>query len=291
MDFFDCDCRSMLRKENIILVNTIHHTLLMNTASIDQVISRLDAIMQDCIREKIKAGYFTALYHKVTCKVKEALVNGEFEDAERMEKLDTIFAGRYIEAWEGWRAGKPISQSWSVAFSEAKKPLALVLQHMMLGVNAHINLDLGIAAAETSRSGDIHSMRRDFVRINAILNAVLLDVLKDLQRVSPLSSLLGLHSRNQQSMLINFTIEVARDGAWCFAEDLWHLPEGEWPAAIAERDGEIFGLGQNMAEMKGLLKLTAIAIRIFEWNNAAKVINTLREGSKVKFSSAVAVAA
>ncbi|NTS39391.1 hypothetical protein HRG84_00620 [Flavisolibacter sp. BT320] len=262
----------------------------MNTASINHVINRLDAIMQDCLREKIKAGYFTALYHKVTCKVKEALLKGEFENAERMEKLDTIFAGRYIDAWEGWRAGKPISQSWAVAFGESKKSLTLVLQHMMLGVNAHINLDLGIAAAETCRGGDIHAMRRDFVRINAILNAVLLDVLKDLQRVSPLSSLLGLHSRNQQSMLINFTIEVARDGAWCFAEDLWHLPEEEWPAAIVERDKEIFGLGQNMAEAKGLLKLTAIAIRIFEWNNAAKVINTLRQGSKVKFHEVTTVA-
>lgn len=271
------------------MLNPIRHTLLMNTASIDQVISRLDAIMQQCIKEKIKAGYFTALYHKVTCKVKEALLNGEFEDAERMKKLDTIFAGRYIEAWEGWRAGRPISQSWAVAFGEAKKPLTLVLQHMMLGVNAHINLDLGIAAAETCKDGDIHAMRRDFVRINAILNAVLLDVLKDLQRVSPLSSLLGLHSRNQQSMLINFTIEVARDGAWCFAEDLWHLPEAEWPAAIAERDGDIFGLGQNMTQMKGLLKLTAITIRIFEWNNAAKVIAVLRQGSKVKFHATTTV--
>jgi hypothetical protein len=260
----------------------------MNTSAIDAVIDRLEAIMQECIREKNKAGFFTALYHKVTCKVKEALLNGEFEDAERMEKLDTLFAGRYIDAWEGWKTGRPISQSWAVAFGASKKTLTLVLQHMMLGVNAHINLDLGIAAVETSKGGDIHDMRRDFVRINAILNAVLLDVLKDLQRVSPLSSLLGLHARNQQSMLINFTIEVARDGAWCFAEDLWHLPEADWPAAITERDKEIFQLGQNMAQMKGLLKLTAIAIRIFEWNNAAKVINVLREGSKVKFNSGVA---
>ena len=75
----------------------------MNTAAIDAVISRLEATMQECIREKNKAGLFTALYHKVTCKVKEALLAGEFEDAERMEKLDTIFAARYIEAWEGWR--------------------------------------------------------------------------------------------------------------------------------------------------------------------------------------------
>ncbi|HEV7333390.1 MAG TPA: DUF5995 family protein [Flavisolibacter sp.] len=255
----------------------------MNTTSIDTVIDRLEAIMQECIREKNKAGFFTALYHKVTCKVKEALLNGEFEDSSRMEKLDTIFAGRYIDAWEGWKRNRPISQSWAVAFKEAKKPLALVLQHMMLGVNAHINLDLGIAAAETCKDGDIHAMRRDFVRINAILNAVLLDVLKDLQRVSPLSSLLGLHSRNRQSMLINFTIEVARDGAWCFAEDLWHLTEAEREAFITERDKEIYQLGQNMAETKGLLKLTAIAIRIFEWNNAAKVIHVLRESSKVKF--------
>lgn len=260
---------------------------LMNTASIDAVIARLEAIMQECIREKNKVGFFTALYHKVTCRVKEALLNGEFEDSERMEKLDTIFAGRYIAAWEGWRRGDRISQSWAVAFAQASKPMTLVLQHMLLGVNAHINLDLGIAAVETCKGGDIHPLRRDFVRINAILNAVLMDVLKDLQRVSPLSSLLGLHSRNRQSMLINFTIEVARDGAWCFAEDLWRLDEQQRGVFISERDQDIFALGQNMTEVKGLLKLTAIIIRLIEWNNAANVIQVLRESRKTKFHERV----
>ena len=255
----------------------------LNTTAIDAVITRLEAIVEECIREKNKAGFFTALYHKVTCKVKEALLNGEFEDSARMEKLDAIFAGRYIDAWDGWRRNENISQSWTVAFAQAKKPMTLVLQHMLLGVNAHINLDLGIAAVETCKEEDIHSLRRDFVRINAILNAVLLDVLKDLQRVSPLSSLLGLHSQNRQSMLINFTIEVARDGAWCFAEDLWHLEESNRAALIAERDKEIFQLGQNLTEAKGLLQLTATIIRIFEWNNAANVINVLRESSKATF--------
>ncbi|MDQ3279355.1 MAG: DUF5995 family protein [Bacteroidota bacterium] len=255
----------------------------MNTASIDAVISRLEAILQTCIQEKNKAGFFTALYHKVTCRVKEALLNGEFENAERMEKLDSIFAGRYLAAWDGWRRGDHISQSWTVAFAEAKKPMTLVLQHLLLGVNAHINLDLGIAAVETCKGGDIHPLRRDFVRINGILNAVLMDVLKDLQRVSPLSSLLGLHARNRQSMLINFTIEVARDGAWCFAEDLWRLPEHERDAFMKSRDEDIFALGQNMTGAKGLLKLTAVAIRLFEWNNAANVISVLRESNKAKF--------
>ena len=256
----------------------------MNSTSIDTVISQLEEIIEECIREKNKAGYFTALYYKVTCRVKEAMLKGEFEDNTRMERLDTLFAKRYIDAWKAWRNKEPLTLSWQIAFSQAKQPLTLVLQHMLLGVNAHINLDLGIAAAETCRDEDIHAMRRDFVRINAILNAVFLDVIKDVQRVSPMSSFLGFHSRNKQSMLINFTIEVARDGAWCFAEELWHAKEEDKTNLIAERDKEIFRLGQNLSTTNGLLRLTAAIVRLFEWNNAAKVINVLREGRKVKFN-------
>lgn len=263
----------------------------MNTTSIDTVISKLDAIAEDCIHRKNKAGYFTALYHKVTCQVKEAIVKGDFEDGSRMEKLDTIFANRYIDAWMAWQRKEPVSQSWQIAFSAAKQPLALLLQHLLLGINAHINLDLGIAAAETCKDEDIHPMRRDFVRINAILNTVFMDVIKDVQRVSPVSSFLGFHARNSQSMLINFTIEVARDGAWCFAEELWHAKDADKERMIAERDKEIYQLGHNLVITKGLLHLTALVVRLFEWNNAAKVIDVLRRGKKVKFNEGKTTAA
>lgn len=45
----------------------------------------------------------------------------------------------------------------------------LILQHLLLGINAHINLDLGIAAAQTSPGDDLPDLRNDFVEINRVL--------------------------------------------------------------------------------------------------------------------------
>ena len=97
----------------------------------------------------------------------------------------------------------------------------LVLQHLLLGMNAHINLDLGIAAAETAAGHGLAATRRDFVAINGILAELTGDVMSSLRRVSPLLSLMGLHATRYNSILIQFSISNARDGAWCFAEELY----------------------------------------------------------------------
>jgi hypothetical protein len=253
--------------------------------TIDDIIIRLENIMDIAIREKDRSGYFAALYHKVTCAVKEGVARGDFEDGERMERLDVIFASRYLDAWQAWRNKEAVTASWKIAFEKTKITRTLILQHLLLGVNAHINLDLGIAAVETQNGNDLAALRRDFVRINALLSSLLLDVLKDIQRVSPLSSILGLHAKNNKSMLINFTIESARDGAWCFAEDLSNKQEAS-REFINDRDKEIEKLAQNLSSSKGLLRITTFIIRLFEWNNAAKVITVLRTGKKTKLNDA-----
>lgn len=258
----------------------------MQAETIEEVIIQLEAIIDECIKTKNRAGYFAALYHKVTCAVLEGIRKNEFEDRERMARLDVLFANRYIAAWHASKKKSSMSKSWRAAFEQTKKRSTLVLQHLLLGINAHINLDLGIAAVETMNGEEISVLRRDFVRINTLLSSLLLDVLKDIQRVSPLSSILGLHARNGKSMLINFTIESARDGAWCFAEELSVLVPGG-ADFVNKRDGEIAKLGLNLSTSKGLLKITTLVIRLFEWNNPAKVIAVLRASHKTKFNEAV----
>ena len=67
-----------------------------------------------------------------------------------MEKLDVIFANRYIKAYYQYQTQQPASKTWEAAFVEADNYWIIVLQHLLLGMNAHINLDLGIAAAQIS---------------------------------------------------------------------------------------------------------------------------------------------
>ncbi len=66
--------------------------------TIDEVIQQLEKIVGWARDNQGRLGYFAALYRKVTVKVKEGIADGFFKDAMRMERLDVIFANRYLEA-------------------------------------------------------------------------------------------------------------------------------------------------------------------------------------------------
>src|SRR5690606_41399624 len=59
----------------------------------------------------------------------------------------------------------------------------LVLQHLLLGMNAHINLDLGIAAAETAPGTALPALKRDFDEITTLLGEMLDDVQDRIGRI------------------------------------------------------------------------------------------------------------
>ena len=59
-----------------------------------------------------------------------------------------IFANRYLKAYSDFQNNKVVSKSWEVAFKGTERFWPIVLQHLLAGMNAHINLDLGIAAAK-----------------------------------------------------------------------------------------------------------------------------------------------
>jgi hypothetical protein len=71
--------------------------------SIDDVISALDKIVLTSKQNNDPAGYFAALYRKVTITLKEGIASGFFDDGSRMEQLDVVFAKRYLDAYSGNR--------------------------------------------------------------------------------------------------------------------------------------------------------------------------------------------
>jgi hypothetical protein len=54
------------------------------------------------------------------------------------------------------------SHCWRIAFDAADRQEPPVLQHLLLGMNAHINYDLGIAAADTYPGAALVPLHRDF---------------------------------------------------------------------------------------------------------------------------------
>ena len=80
--------------------------------TIDEVLEALDGIIKQAEENNDTAGYFAALYRKVTARVKQGIASNEFEDGARMEQLDVIFANRYIDAYVAWKNDEPVTASW-----------------------------------------------------------------------------------------------------------------------------------------------------------------------------------
>ncbi len=102
---------------------------------------------------------FAALYRQTTRTIGARVAAGHFDDADRMGLLVTAFAARYTGPVEAWLAGGTVPRCWRGAFEAAASGEHVILQHLLMGLNAHINLDLGVAAARVCPGEEIHSLR------------------------------------------------------------------------------------------------------------------------------------
>lgn len=248
----------------------------MQARTINEVIRQLDNIIDWARENHSRLGYFAALYRKVTLKVKEGIASGFFDDGQRMARLDVIFANRYLEAFAQYQNNQSPTRAWQVAFEAAKHWWPVVVQHVLLGINAHINLDLGIAAAGTSPGNTVHDLKNDFMKINEILAALLDGVEEELAQVWPVLGLLDRVAGRAEEILFNFSMERARDHAWRVAEEL---------APHEERDqvSRIDDLDKNVAALAGIvrhpgLKIGSVAkiVRLGERGTVSQIIDILK---------------
>jgi len=192
----------------------------MPAETIEEVIANLDSVIDQARSEGSRLGYFPALYRKVTQAVKTGIEEGAFDDGERLERLDVIFANRYLSAWQAHRQGRPTTASWQASFEAAASKRPIVLQHLLLGMNAHINLDLAIAAAQTSPGSELPALEPDFLKINQLLADQVAGVKASLTAIWPKLGVLDWLAGRKDDRLINFSLTKARDHSWNVAEEL-----------------------------------------------------------------------
>lgn len=252
----------------------------MAIKTIDEVIQKLDEIIQISISSQSRMGFFAALYKRMTIAVKLGIESGAFENSARMEMLDIIFANRYLNAYDAYNAGQPLSACWSKAFDASKNNSLTVLEHLILGVNAHINLDLGIAAATTMQGQPIETIRHDFDKINEVIGSLVNEVQDELSAISFPMKFIDNVFNNRDESVINFSVNLARKQAWLLANSLSILSDANDSVAIQRTDNTIAFLADKIISpgiwMSFLLKL----VKLMEWNDSGKIIATLNRTSK-----------
>jgi hypothetical protein len=243
--------------------------------NIDQVIEQLDVIIQDSLQKKSRMGYFAALYKRVTVAVKDKVEEGYFDDNPRMEKLDVIFASRYLLAHHQYQNGEKCSTSWKIAFDSARWWSPLVIQHLFVGMNAHISLDLGIAASEVQRI-DIDSIKDDFDKINVVLGSLVNEVQDQLSSIfwplKPIDWILG----GVDEKIAKFAMDFARDEAWkvAIAYSHLHTPEGR-ATYIETRDKDVSKFGIKIVRPGKFINFFIRMFRGLEYGGVRFKINKL----------------
>ena len=249
---------------------------LQQIKTIDEIIVLLERIIIDSEKNNEPMGYFAALYQTVTIKVKDGIASGYFDDGARMEQFDIAFAKRYLEAYYSYRLNENTTKSWKAAFDLTSSYWTIVLQHLLMGMNAHINLDLGVAAAEISQGKNLADLKNDFNKINEILSELVHEVEDDLSAVWPVLKYVLKWTGKIDDFLVDFSMKLARDGAWKFATQLALAPENELELLIARRDQKVSAMDRLILKPGLIVSLALRIIRITERGSVSEKIQKLK---------------
>jgi Family of unknown function (DUF5995) len=247
--------------------------------SIDGVVEAIESIVDWSISASSRLGYFAALYKRITIAIGVAVSQGKFDDATRMQRFDSTFAGRYFDALNGYfhptQFAKP-SRSWRVTFDAANRPGPIILQHLLAGVNAHIDLDLGIAAQAVAPPGNLEALHNDFNTVNDVLTSEVGAVVNELNELSPaLADVYHLLTGNE-IFLIDEAVKAFRDSAWTFAEILSLEAGFVRPATIWARDEQVSTQTALMYEPPGLLGLPEDVVESIAARESRDVVKNIR---------------
>lgn len=245
--------------------------------TIDEVLTELDRIIELTVTENNFLGIFAYVYRRTTAQIKLSIAEMQFEDNARMEQMDVAFANLYLTAYYGFITNQDCSAAWKAAFN-AKNEKITIIQHLMLGMNAHINMDLGIAAATFASGLNMSALKNDFMKVNKILNDLTNEMQDKVAKVSWLMFIIDWMGKNTDEKIVNFSMVKAREQSWNLACVLSECNENERKSIIEVTDHTISALGNMIKSPPGkFLKMALKLVAYFEEKEVKTIIAKLQE--------------
>ncbi len=242
---------------------------------IGELVSEMRGIVDDARERHDPNGYFGAMYLGVTTSVEQGLADGRFTTPDRLSDLTIAFARRYLDAVRLHRSGGQPTESWRVAFGAAQTWRPTVLQHLLLGMNAHINLDLGVACATVAPGAEIVELETCFDQINDVLAGLVQTVQDRLNQVSPLYRFVDDLGGDADRAVVNFSIARARSEAWRFATALAPMDRTAAARRISDQDVVVGRLAQRVLRPGVIASTGLLGVRLTEKRHPSDIIEIL----------------
>jgi hypothetical protein len=206
----------------------------------------VERLLKQCVEvaqaENSAAGYFPLIYLWETRDLAAAADRGDFDSPEKLREMIVAFSNQYFSARGRFRAGQSTSRAWGLAFEAARSSSSLVIEHLLLAMNAHINLDLGVATAQ------VQMQSGDFQRVDGILAQGVHRIQAKLNRTSLLLRAADWLGGRFDELFVVYSLEAARRQAFSVAERLLRTPEPDRPSVISQVDDLATGFGRRLLQ-------------------------------------------
>lgn len=205
--------------------------------TLEQILAAFRGIEETLYAEKDRRGVFTSAYLSMTLEIASRVGEQQYNDPEWVRRYAVAFANLYRVAFLAFVKGDldAVPEPWRISFETSMEGSNLLLQDVLLGVNAHINHDLALALVEVSIDPGREARREDHFAVNeAIRHAT--DAVQERigELYAPGFGILDRLLGSFDERTANFSIEKARLNAWTSAISLANAADDAERAAVKQ---------------------------------------------------------
>lgn len=206
-------------------------------------LARMDVLAEAWRETSDGRGTFLACYRLMTGSMISAVVERDFDDPAWVDLLLVRFAEYYFDALAAYEHDPSVAPAaWQLAHDSCRER-RWELQRLLLGINAHINVDLPLTVEELLApeweglsAAQREARRRDYLAVNGIIAATV-DAVQDtvLEPAVPILALADVLLGPAEEFLMSRMLEQWRESAWENAVALVEAPDAATRGAVVAR--------------------------------------------------------
>ncbi|MBI3448906.1 MAG: hypothetical protein HY049_08340 [Acidobacteria bacterium] len=185
--------------------------------SIEDVVRDLTVIEETLRTARDRRAVFVTAYVLISRDIRRRLASKAFQDGGWVERYAVAFANLYRRALFTFERGDlaTVPKSWRISFRASSQGRALVLQDLVLGINAHVNHDLPVALREVTIDPDRATRHADHTAINEALEKTTRPVRDRIEKIyAPGLAIFDKLLGPLEEEITSFSFEAAREHAW-----------------------------------------------------------------------------